>query len=142
MRKAKSVLIEQFLHDVDDSLIVGQPGSSGHDALVRMRDALRDILDGAPADAALGLKRTKGARAKPHTLWVALVTHNLLATGEKWSVIERRVNEFLRRRGEPELKLNSMMTMYKSNLPEVERILGASAKTLVARIDEDSQTLG
>ncbi len=122
-KRAKSILIEKFLHHVDNGLISGNPNSSGPGFLNTFCKALRAIQDGADVDESLRIERSRGGDEKPWKTAIAYLIHQHRERRDSWHVIQKLANPLLESIGEKPLSESRLQNIYREKREDVDNLI-------------------
>jgi len=114
-------MIKAFMTEVKRGLISGRDNSSAPEVLQEMVAALQDILKGEDTDKALQIERQAGGPTEWKTIALACLVHQHRKAGDKWAVVELKVNKWLRIQGFDSLSERRLTTIYKDNLDWLQR---------------------
>ena len=77
--------------------------------------ALQDILQGENPDKALAIKRQRGQPLNADTIMTAWLIYQCRQAGDYWSVVDCKVNEWLKDRGSKPISVSRMKAIHKEN---------------------------
>ena len=125
MKRPSSKLIATFLSDVRKGVITGTEDSTKPSTLQVMVSALKNILDGANPEAALGITRKKGPTADGYNEVLAIKIHNLRQQDYPWSAIEEFFKKEHAQRGRIVVSESRLKQIYKDHFPaeQYERVM-------------------
>ena len=128
----EAILLQSFVRNVEQGHIVADESYGAGFTLGEVVAAFKRIRDGENAEAALGIKRTKGV-SPTHPALVLYLYHLREVEGVLWKNVPDRANEWLKHQGFGPLKERQMHDIYpgkKNDMkPAVEMVLATLAKS-------------